>query len=249
MPVFNKPQRTEKRPGDQDGPWCNFCANKGKPARSCASHYASDCRDLANTQCEGCGNRGHTVSRCPRSSSAGGGHRSDADSVSSHEFRGCGHCRNLGKPEHIFMSHAAKDCRYMSCLRCGCRGHTESRCTAQTAQNEEVDEEQEEQEEQEDIVESDFPSLPVVQENTTPVAASTEISAPVAASAEISAPVAASAEISAPVAASAEEPANTQVEERQVMETTVRDLQARVAALEEELAAIRGIFGGLSAKR
>lgn len=114
----------------------------------------------------------------------------------------------------------------MSCLRCGCRGHTESRCTAPSTA-------QEEQEEQEEIVDSDFPSLPIseVQANIAPVA-----EANIAPVAEV---------ISAPT----DEATNTQVEEREVLETTVRDLKSRVAALEEEIAAIRGFFGGLSASK
>ena len=112
----------------------------------------------------------------------------------------------------------------MSCLRCGCRGHTESRCAAPSTAHEQ----QEEQEEQEEIDDSDFPSLPIseAQANIAPVA-----------------------EVIQVAAATEEAVPNTQVEEREVQETTVRDLQARVAALEEEIAAIRGIFGGLSTPR
>jgi len=48
---------------------CTFCANKyGRDAPRCKTHTVKQCRLLANTTCMNCGEKGHTVSRCPNKS-------------------------------------------------------------------------------------------------------------------------------------------------------------------------------------
>ena len=48
---------------------CTFCANKyGRDAPRCKTHTVKQCRLLANTTCLNCGEKGHTVSRCPNKS-------------------------------------------------------------------------------------------------------------------------------------------------------------------------------------
>ncbi len=162
--MSDNPQRTQKPSGFDGVNWCGHCANQGKSVFICSSHRVNNCRLMANTRCLSCNHLGHTASRCSRAA-AGGGPRSTAESASDSKtssfskassFRGCGHCRNMGKPENIYMSHLANQCRAMKCVRCGGNGHTESRCTQpENEEQVEVDPEAEAAAEAEAEVETD----------------------------------------------------------------------------------------------
>jgi hypothetical protein len=69
---------------------CTFCANKyGRDAPRCKTHTVMQCRLLAKTTCLNCGEKGHTVSRCPNKSMV-------CDEVSSQSSTGSSSQRSTG---------------------------------------------------------------------------------------------------------------------------------------------------------